>query len=99
IHEVAGSLGLLEPTRVGGAAPLVKSAAALIGTGYDDPRWLALQERVLCDPLFAALGDHPELLAVLDALFDGPVLTRRGDICRLAMPSATPHANVPPRDP
>jgi hypothetical protein len=95
IQDVAGSLGLLEPTDVCSAAPLVKTGAALIGTGYDDPRWLALQERVLCDPLFAALGDHPTLLAVLDALFGGPVLTRRGDICRLAMPSAT-HQTTPP---
>jgi hypothetical protein len=94
IQDVAGSLGLLEPTRVKGAAPVVKSGATLTGTGYDDPRWLALQERVLADPLFAELGDHPKLIAVLDILFGGPVLTRRGDICRLAMPSAT-HQTTP----
>jgi hypothetical protein len=95
IQDVAGSLGLVEPTRVRGAAPLVKSDAALTGTGYDDPRWLALQERVLADPLFAVLGDHPGLLTVLGALFESPVLTRRGDICRLALPGAT-HLTTPP---
>lgn len=95
IQEVAASLNLLEATRVAGAAPVVKSGAAFIGTGYDDPRWLALQERVLADPLFAALGDHSELLAVLDTLFGSPALTRRGDICRLALPKAT-HLTTPP---
>jgi ectoine hydroxylase-related dioxygenase (phytanoyl-CoA dioxygenase family) len=83
IHEVADSLGLLEP------------GAALSGTGYDDQRWLTLQERVLPDPRFAAVGDHAGLLTVLEALFDGPVLTRRGDICRLALPNAT-HQTTPP---
>ena len=95
IQDVAASLDLLEPTREGREAPLVKPGAALTGTGYDDPRWLRLQERVLADPLFAALGDHPELLIVLEALIGGPVLTRRGDICRVAMPSA-PHLTTPP---
>ena len=58
-------------------------------------RWLALQQRVLADPRFAAVGDCVELLTVLEALFDGPVLTRRGDICRLALPGA-PDLTTPP---
>src|SRR6266540_186319 len=84
IQGVAESLGLIRPTRARCAAPPVSPGAALTGTGYDDPRWLALQERVLADPLFAAVGDHADLLTVLEAVFGGPVLTRRGDICRLA---------------
>ena len=95
IQEVAESLRLLRPGRVGRAAPLVRPGAALTGTGYDDERWLALQERVLADPLFAAVGDRAELLTVLEALFGGPVLTRRGDICRVALPGA-PHLTTPP---
>ena len=95
IQEVAESLGLLQPTRDARAAPLVRPGAALTGTGYDDARWLTLQERVLADPRFAAVGDCAELLTVLEALFAGPVLTRRGDICRLALPSAT-HLTTPP---
>jgi hypothetical protein len=95
IQGVAESLGLLRPAHEGGTAPLVKPGAALTGTGYDDPRWLALQERVLADPRFAALGDDAGLMTVLKAVFDGPVLTRRGDICRLALPSA-PHLTTPP---
>lgn len=83
IEEQADSLGLLQP------------GAALTGTGYDDQRWLTLQERVLPDPRFAAVGDSAGLLTVLEALFDGPVLTRRGDICRLALPNAT-HLTTPP---
>jgi ectoine hydroxylase-related dioxygenase (phytanoyl-CoA dioxygenase family) len=95
IQEVAESLGLLRRTRAGRAASLVRPGAALTGTGYDDPRWLALQERVLPDPRFAAVGDAAELLKVLEALFGGPALTRRGDICRLVLPNA-PHLTTPP---
>jgi hypothetical protein len=94
-HEVAESLGFVRPPRPGRAAPFVKPGAALAGTGYDDGRWLALQQRLLADPRFAAVGDHAELLAALEVLFDGPVLTRRGDICRLALPNA-PHLTTPP---
>lgn len=95
IQDVAESLGLLRPAHDGCTAPLVRPGAALTGTGYDDPRWLALQERVLPDPRFAAVGDDAGLMTVLEALFDGPVLTRRGDICRIALPSA-PHLTTPP---
>jgi ectoine hydroxylase-related dioxygenase (phytanoyl-CoA dioxygenase family) len=95
IQGVAESLGFVQSARADRAAPLVKPGAALTGTGYDDPRWLELQERVLADPRFAAIGDRAELLAVLEALFGGPVLTRRGDICRITLPSA-PHLTTPP---
>ena len=95
VQEVAESLGLLLSNRVSRAAPVVRPGAALTGTGYDDRRWLALQERVLADARFAAVGDDPGLLAVLEALFGGPVLTRRGDICRLALPRAL-HLTTPP---
>jgi ectoine hydroxylase-related dioxygenase (phytanoyl-CoA dioxygenase family) len=95
IMDVAESLGLLRARRVGRAAPLARSGAALTGTGYDDRRWLALQERVLADSLFTAVGDRAELLTVLEAVFGGPVLTRRGDICRIALPAAS-HLTTPP---
>jgi ectoine hydroxylase-related dioxygenase (phytanoyl-CoA dioxygenase family) len=95
IEHVAESLGFLRQAHEGCAAPLVRPGAELTGTGYDDPRWLALQERVLADPRFAALGDDAGLMTVLEAMFDGPVLTRRGDICRLALPCA-PHLTTPP---
>jgi len=95
VQDVGESLGLLGPAREPHGAPVASPGAALTGTGYDDPRWLALQERVLADPLFAAVGDCAELLRVLEALFDGPVLTRRGDICRVVLPEA-PHLTTPP---
>lgn len=73
----------------------VRRGAALAGTGYDDPRWLTLQERVLPDPRFTDVGDDPALLGVLEALFGEPPMTRRGDICRLVLPGA-PHLTTPP---
>jgi ectoine hydroxylase-related dioxygenase (phytanoyl-CoA dioxygenase family) len=95
IENVAESLGFLEATGGDDDAPLVKPGAALTGTGYDDGRWLALQERVLPDPRFAAVGDHAGVLTVIESLFAGPALTRRGDICRLALPDAS-HLTTPP---
>lgn len=94
-ESVAESLGFLLRAAEARTAPAVTPGAMLSGTGYDDPRWLTLQQRVLADPHFAALGDHPRLITVLESLFGGPVLTRRGDICRLALPDA-PHLTTPP---
>jgi ectoine hydroxylase-related dioxygenase (phytanoyl-CoA dioxygenase family) len=95
VREVAGALGFVLPDAAGHAAPRARPGAAFGGTGYDDPRWLALQERVLPDPRFAAVGDHPALLRVIEVLFGEPPLTRRGDICRIALPGA-PHLTTPP---
>jgi hypothetical protein len=94
-EETAESLGFVRKADAGRYAPLVKRGAMLSGTGYDDQRWLTLQQRVLADPRFDAIGDNPELLTVLEGLFGGPVLTRRGDICRLALPNAR-HLTTPP---
>lgn len=79
----AKAVGLLEP------------GASLTGSGYDDPRWIELQLRVLPDPVFLEVGDHPALLSVLEALLGEPPMTRRGDICRLAFPHAL-HLTTPP---
>lgn len=95
VQDVAASLGLLLPQRAGRHAPLVRPGAGLSGSGYDDRRWLALQERVLVHPHFAAVGDHARLLNALEGLCGGPVLTRRGDICRIALPGAH-HLTTPP---
>jgi len=95
VGEVAQELGFVLPDAAGCAAPRARPGAALGGTGYDDPRWLALQERVLPDPRFTAVGDHANLLRVIEVLLDEPPLTRRGDICRVALPGA-PHLTTPP---
>lgn len=105
VIETAVELGFASPGVEDGSGPdrnharridvLVLPGAALTGTGYDDPRWLVLQERVLPDPRFSAVGDDPELLRVLGALFGEPPMTRRGDICRVVLPGA-PHLTTPP---
>jgi len=77
------------------ALGLLAPGASFKGSGYDDPRWLELQQRVIPDPAFLRVGDDPELLAVLTALLDEPPMTRRGDICRIALPGAL-HLTTPP---
>jgi ectoine hydroxylase-related dioxygenase (phytanoyl-CoA dioxygenase family) len=95
VEEAVAALGLLLPQDGSNAAPLVTPGAALTGTGYDDRRWLTLQEQVLADARFVALGDDATLLSVLQVLLGGEVLSRRGDICRLALPNAR-HLTTPP---
>ncbi|MBE7424949.1 MAG: phytanoyl-CoA dioxygenase family protein [Ideonella sp.] len=95
VRQVAEALGFVLPDAEIRSPPCVRPGAALDGTGYDDPRWLELQQRVLPDPRFAAVGDHPELLRVIEILFGESPLTRRGDICRIALPGA-PHLTTPP---
>jgi ectoine hydroxylase-related dioxygenase (phytanoyl-CoA dioxygenase family) len=77
------------------ALGLSAPGASFSGTSYDDPRWLELQQRVIPDPAFIRVGDHPRLLAILEALLNEPPMTRRGDICRVALPHAL-HLTTPP---
>ena len=56
---------------------------------YDAPDWIDFQRHVLPLPEFIALGEHPAILQILKELFGEPVMTRRGDICRVMSP-ATP---------
>jgi ectoine hydroxylase-related dioxygenase (phytanoyl-CoA dioxygenase family) len=84
-------LGLLANDR----EPRLKPGARLEGTGYDDPRWVTLQERMGADPSFRDLAHHPALLAVVETLQGEPTAPHRGDLCRLGMPGA-PALTTPP---
>lgn len=95
VHAACLALGLLDAEAPDGAAPRACAGVRLAGTGYDDPRWLALQQRVLADPRFVRLGDEPHLLRVLEVLLGEAPRGRRGDICRIALPRA-PHLTTPP---
>jgi len=75
--------------------PRLAHGAQLTGTGYDDPRWVTLQQRIGVEPSFQALSEHPVLIAVVEALIDAPAMAHRGDICRLGMPGA-PALTTPP---
>ncbi|MDP6944296.1 MAG: phytanoyl-CoA dioxygenase family protein, partial [Myxococcota bacterium] len=75
--------------------PRWRRGARLEGTGYDDPRWLALQQRLGARPQLRALSEHPALLALLEGLYGVPAAPHRGDLCRLSMPDA-PDLTTPP---
>ena len=76
----------------------VRDGAALTGTGYDDPRWLELQQKILIHPDFRSLGTHPGLLEVLRSLYGEDPMVGRGDICRLAFPNALGLTTPPHQD-
>jgi len=84
-------LGLLASNE----GPQIRPGARLEGTGYDDPRWGELQGHVGTDPAMSALAEHPNLLAIVEALCGAPVAPHRGDLCRLGMPNA-PELTTPP---
>jgi hypothetical protein len=95
VHEACVALGLLDADVPERTAPRARAGVELAGTGYDDPRWLALQQRVLADPRFVRLGDERRLLRVLAVLLGEEPRGRRGDICRIALPRAA-HLTTPP---
>ena len=68
--------------------------------GYADPRWIAVQQVVLATEEAQALPAHPALVDLMEALYQGPVMTHRGDICRLGMPDryAPKHTTPPHQD-
>lgn len=98
VEDAATSLGFLVQRESARTPPDVVPGARLRGHGYDDPRWVELQQQVLPGPAFAAVGDHPALTNVLQGLIGGPLLTRRGDICRLALPRARRQTTPPHQD-
>ena len=80
------------------ASPRLRPGARLEGTGYDDPRWVALQERMATDEALRALAEHPNLVAVVETLARGEVTPHRGDLCRLGMPTTHGQTTPPHQD-
>ncbi len=68
------------------------------GSGYEDPRWLKLQQDLFPHPEFRALGEVPALLALLERVCGEPVMAGRGDICRLVMPQMAVQTTRPHQD-
>ncbi len=75
------------------------AGARLAGSGYDDPRWVQLQQHVLPHPAFHAVRGHPRIDQLLSIAFDGvPFLGQQGDICRLLLPGAPDLSTRPHQD-
>lgn len=70
---------------------LATPGAALSGLGFDDPRWIGLQQA--CYSALPALraAVHPSV----ETLMDVPVCAAQGDICRLTLPGQ-PHLTTRP---
>lgn len=77
------------------ATPVVASSATLTGTGYDDPRWVSLQQSLLGTAAFRDVGACAGIVEVLRQILQSEVMTGRGDICRVGWPGA-PHLTTPP---
>jgi ectoine hydroxylase-related dioxygenase (phytanoyl-CoA dioxygenase family) len=77
------------------AACLEAFAQPGIRLGAYDERWLSFQQRVLPLPEFVALGRHAAILGILENVFGGPVMSDRGNTCRVMSPRA-PEFTTPP---
>jgi hypothetical protein len=65
---------------------------------YDDPRWVALQCRVMPSPDFRRLGENAAVRGVLETIFEGPALGERGDTCRVFSPNTPDLTTLPHQD-
>jgi hypothetical protein len=103
--------GLVDPDAIRALGAVVRAACRAQGfadgnrarkgiapIAYDDPRFVALQCAVLATPEFAAVGDSPAILEVLETVCEAPVATRRGDLCRVAVPGHPDRATLPHQD-
>lgn len=81
-----------------GTLEAAQELVGLRGRGWDDPRWLTLQQHVLAHPAVAALRDDPGLVEALTTLAGGPVEGSAGDIVRVAFPGQPHLATRPHQD-
>lgn len=95
ILREAWERGWLDPE-----APVLEgiARAGMSTPAYDDPRFTDLQVAVQFLPAFEEVRSHPVLLRVLEDLFDGPVQTHCGDVCRLAFPDSLARTTPPHQD-
>jgi hypothetical protein len=89
---------VLTECRARGFADGNRARAGLEPVPYDAPDFISLQCAVLAREAFAAVGDDPNLVGVLEAVYGGAVATRRGDLCRLAVPGHPDHRTPPHQD-
>ncbi len=97
--------GAADPAMVGAVYALAVEACRpfgwlgaegrLTGTGYDDPRWVQVQQALLPTPEMEALRSAPSVLEALEIVCGTPVRAARADIVRVALP-AQPELTTPP---
>lgn len=90
VRRRCAELGLVQASDTNPAWVEAREGVALEGMGYEDARWLRLQQFICPHPAFWAVGRHPSVLAILEQLYGEPAASARGDICRLLMPKS-PH--------
>ena len=80
------------------AAGQARHGARWRGDGFDDPRWIALQQHVFGAAAAATLIADATLGRFLRALLGDDLVSRRGDICRVAWPAGRHHTTRPHQD-
>ncbi len=97
VVAAAGDLGLAGGLAADGSVRATPGAA-LAGTGWDDPRWIALQQRVLATPALASLRDALAWSEALMRLLGARPEGGHGDVVRLTCPGQASLATRPHQD-
>ena len=93
--DIAADLGWLAQ----GSPRLAAVSTPGLGLGaYDDPRWITFLQRLLPDPLFSALRDHPALIQTLTRVLGRAPRAERGDLCRVVSGDGDERATRPHQD-
>jgi len=95
VLEACNGAGWLDPV-----VPLMDGIASerLGSFSISDPSWISIQANVLSLASFAQLGTLPPIVEVLEAVLDGPLQPRRGDVCRVVPPGGESAATPPHQD-
>jgi hypothetical protein len=81
------------------AAPIDDGVVAPgVRIGAYDETWVRLQCDVVARQEFVLVREHPEILAVLEQVFGGPVRSGRGDTCRVFSPGCPELTTLPHQD-
>lgn len=89
-----GDVGLVAKPSQGSPS----DTTAPTNNGYDDPRWIALQQRLLIHPDVAAITNDARVLAVATALLGTPPGPRQGEIVRVGWPHRFGLTTAPHQD-
>ncbi len=71
---------------------------SMVPISYDDQAFILWVQRVMQGPDFRAVGDFKAIIAILETLFEGPVQTQCGDLCRIFFPARGKLSTLPHQD-
>lgn len=100
VRAICASFGWFLDEPDDAVQPIVRGApgVALAGRGFDDPRFVALQQRLNATDELRALGEVAEILRVLSIVLGEPAAAALSHFCWVKMPGSPQHTTLPHQD-